>query len=97
MEKLDKDNLELAKRKNADYAGSDDAFKNFKLIEALTDGSVSVEQGILVRISDKVQRIAHLLERENQVQDEKLSDTVNDLSVYAKILKIYLDDKNTTV
>jgi len=84
---------ELHKRKNSDYAGSKDPFKNFRQCENL--GICSVEQGILVRMTDKMSRIATLIgeNTEAKVTDEKLTDTLNDLANYSVILKCYLEAK----
>ena len=85
-----KSELELTRRKNSDYAGADNAFKNFELIEYLTSGRITAAEGLLVRMSDKLIRFANLLSRPAQVKDEKITDTLDDLSVYAKITSIVL-------
>lgn len=82
--------VDLTTRKNADYASNDNAFKNFQAIEFLTDGNISLEEGIIVRITDKFQRAINLLSREAKVADEKITDTLRDISVYARILRIYI-------
>jgi hypothetical protein len=81
----------LTKTKNADYAGEADAFQNFKLIEAL--GAATTEQGFVVRMSDKLQRVSNLISREAKVADEKIEDTLKDLSVYSILFLIYLKSK----
>lgn len=83
------ENVEISRAKNADYANDGDPFQNFRLIDALTGGKVSVEEGLLVRMSDKLQRVANLLNRPGQVKDESVSDTLSDLANYAMILRIY--------
>ena len=85
----------ISRRKNADYAGDADPFKNFRLIELLTNGRITVEEGILVRISDKIQRVANLLEpgKDAQVVDESLLDTLSDAANYLMILRVYLEEK----
>jgi hypothetical protein len=90
FQKITNEMMELTKRKNCDYAGKDNAFRNFELIDYLTGGKVSTAEGILVRMSDKLQRISNLLYAENQVKDEKITDTLFDLSIYSIILNIYL-------
>ena len=90
--KLTEEMYELTSRKNSDYAGPADAFQNFKLIEAL--GAASAEQGFVVRMSDKLQRIANLIHRENRVADEKITDTLQDLAVYSILFLIYLKQKD---
>lgn len=84
--------VSTSKKKNADYAGDEDPFRNFKLCEFL--GVCSTETGILVRICDKISRIANLLNKEAQVLDEKLEDTIDDDINYHAILKAYLKSKN---
>lgn len=86
-------NVEISRKKNSDYADDDDAFKNFHACEML---GISAEMGILVRMSDKLVRIGNLLSRKNIVTDEKITDTLQDLSNYAAILKIYLENKLST-
>lgn len=82
--------LDLIRRKNADYAGSADPFLNFKLSEHL---GIPAEKAIVVRMGDKLQRIANLLEREAQVKDESVDDTLKDLANYSLILLAYLVSK----
>jgi len=81
----------LTKNKNADYAWATDAFKNFRLCESLWINST--EKWILVRMSDKFQRICNLIDKEWLVLDEKITDTLMDLSIYGIILLIYLQNK----
>lgn len=86
-------NLEIAKKKNQDYCGkgeSSDPFKNFRISE---QAGVPVEQGILVRMYDKMSRISTLLSQDAQVKDESVQDTLSDLSNYSLILSNYLDSK----
>ena len=91
FESLCREELATTHAKNRDYASSSDPFLNFHLIERLTGGRVTTEDGILVRISDKLSRIGNLLDgHKPDVVDEKLDDTLLDLAVYAKILRIYL-------
>lgn len=90
MGKIYDECLQIASKKNQDYAGDDDAFKNFKNSEAI---GISVEQGILVRIMDKITRISNLLTRPAAVIDEKIEDTILDVINYFAILYIYLKNK----
>jgi hypothetical protein len=82
---------EISARKNADYAGDSDPFANFRIVEHI--GLCSVEKGIVVRMTDKLARISNLLERDAQVLDESVSDTLSDIINYAAILKAYLYDR----
>jgi hypothetical protein len=83
----------IARAKNSDYADTvNDPYKNFRFCEQL--GVCSVEQGIVVRMSDKLSRISNLLSKEAKVSDEKITDTLLDLANYSIILKLWLEDKN---
>ncbi len=85
-------NLTIAKQKNQDYAGDSDVFKSFKVTEAL--GNTTVEEGFVVRMSDKLARISTLISVEDvQVKDEAITDTLADLANYAAIMSAYLDSK----
>lgn len=81
--------LRLIEKKNSDYAENEDALKNFKLAESL---GVSTQKGILIRMTDKLTRIAHLIEREAHVEDESLEDTIHDLINYTALLKASLQE-----
>lgn len=76
----------IVELKNADYAGENDPFKNFRAAELL---GMTVEQGILLRMSDKMTRIGNLLKSQQKVQDESIEDTLLDLMNYANILLTY--------
>lgn len=83
-------NLKIVEAKNKDYAG-DDTFKAFKLTEAI--GNTTVEEGLLVRMSDKLSRISTLLKKKQHVKDETIEDTLADLANYAAILAAYMSQK----
>ncbi len=75
----------LMERKAADYASVEDPFRNFRQIEALDLGSV--EQGIVVRMGDKLSRMAGFVKNGAfAVEDEALEDTVIDMINYSIIL-----------
>jgi hypothetical protein len=84
--------LEISRAKCGDYA-NDDPFSNFRLAEIM--GICSVEQEILTYITAKMARICNLLvgNKERQVKDETVEDTLHDLINYAAILLAYLDSK----
>lgn len=92
FEELTNQMLSITKAKNHDYSWTTRAFKNFELCENLE--VCSVEAGILVRITDKITRISNLISSENQVADEKITDTLLDLANYALILRIYIETKS---
>lgn len=93
FEEITNEMLEVAKKKNNDYSGDVLAFKNFYTIEFLTNWYTTTEQGFLTRITDKVSRIATLLNREAKVADERSIDTLTDLANYAVLMRIYLETK----
>lgn len=94
--------LDLSMRKNQDYsapaARTGDkyaVFANFMQAERLN--ICSVEAGFLVRLSDKISRLANLIRpgHERAVMDEKLADTLMDTVNYCILLAAYLEVKNT--
>lgn len=90
LEKNDQNGIEIIKAKNHDYANAMDPFKNFRACELF---GLSVEQGILLRMSDKMARIGNLLNAEQKVKDESIEDTILDLKNYANILLVYRQNK----
>lgn len=79
--------VELARRKNSDYAGTargEDAFFNFR---SSVNVGVSPRRAILVRMSDKLSRCSTLLDRPPEVEDEAIRDTLIDIANYAAILE----------
>ena len=88
LEELYAENLETARRKNADYANEADPFANFRSSEKF---GVPVHKGMMVRMGDKMERIANLLNRPAAVADESVLDTLSDLANYAMLLRIWLE------
>lgn len=79
METIQKQGLELFKKKNADYG---DAFAKYGII------------GVLMRIEDKIQRSLSITKNGvNLVKDENIRDTLLDLHNYAAMGLILLDEK----
>lgn len=91
MEMGFKKNLEITRAKNTDYAYGADAFANFRASEMI---GLSVEEGILVRMTDKLMRVSNLIKRSPEVKDESISDTLSDLANYAMIMKVYIEHQN---
>jgi hypothetical protein len=79
----------LCDNKNVDYAQVQEPFSNFEMVESLK--ICDTQTGILVRISDKIARIANLLKRngERAISEEKVEDTMLDLINYSIILLSY--------
>ncbi len=77
MEIIQKEAMELFKKKNTDYG---DAFAKFGII------------GVLMRIEDKIQR-ALSIQKNNitLVEDEKIKDTLLDLHNYAAMALMLLE------
>lgn len=93
-EQMCKSALELMKKKNADYSGSDgvDPFANFRRAEAL--GVCTTEQAFLVRMTDKMSRLSSFAHKGKlSVEDETVYDTLEDLINYSVLLAAYLKSK----
>ena len=70
--KIVTETMELCIKKNKDYGSSvEDTFEKF--------GNISY----LVRITDKYNRICSLLNREGEVKDESIDDTIRDMANYS--------------
>lgn len=80
--------LEIIKVKNADYANSENPFKNFESADIV---GVNVDRAILVRILDKLSRVSNLLEKPAEVKNEAIEDTILDAINYLAILKAHLE------
>lgn len=89
---LYQENLEISRKKNHDYGGERNPFANFMLAEQF---GIPAEKALLVRMSDKMSRIATALTSELQVSDESVADTCKDLANYSMILLMYLENKKT--
>ena len=78
LENVQKDALEMFKKKNADYG---DAFAKFGVI------------GVLMRIEDKIQRSLSISKKNiTMVNDESIRDTLLDLHNYAAMAIMLLDE-----
>lgn len=82
--------IEIVKKKNSDYAADTDPFQNFRLVTHMR--LTNVKTGMMVRISDKLQRTANLLRREAKVKEEKITDTLSDTRNYLNILQVWLQN-----
>ena len=87
LKKFFEDGHALMLKKNTDYADTKDPFRNFRAAEVY---DIPVGQAILIRMSDKMSRVATLLKNEAQVKEESVHDTLTDLANYAAILSTYL-------
>ncbi len=84
------DCLAIAEKKNKDYAGNGDPFKNFN--NSLLVG-VDPARAILVRITDKISRIGNLLDKPGEVTDENIDDSIRDAINYLAILGVLINKK----
>lgn len=89
FETITKEMHELYKRKNSDYGSSiNDTYKKYGMV------------AYLVRMEDKINRARTLVQKQTQnVNDEKLRDTLIDLASYSVLAIMELDkeinyDKN---
>jgi hypothetical protein len=88
------DARDIMRRKNHDYTGDDmSPFANF---EATGDMDVvSVEEGFLVRILDKLKRVNTFIKQgELRVENESFVDAVVDLINYLILLTGYITDQD---
>ena len=77
--------FEITRTKNSDYARKDEALANFKRFGAL---------GVLVRISDKYERVFNAMWHQHKfLVDESLTDTVMDMAVYSIIMLVLLEEE----
>jgi len=98
IKKSNKEGFKLIEMKNSDYAGKKDPFKNFKLFETLMQGvdlnkCDLTEIALMVRLSDKIQRMANLLDKPPAVETESFDDTCLDNANYSHILRAYRKNK----
>lgn len=91
MTKITKENMQNAHDellqtfvdKNADYGNSfESSLEEYGLIAAL------------IRMDDKMGRLRTLIKSEAKVKDESISDTLRDLSNYALMASVWLDNKD---
>jgi hypothetical protein len=85
---------ELHIKKSAGYAGKDnpDPWANFRMANAF---GVTPVQGCLVRMSDKYIRITNLVKnKENDMVDENIKDTLFDLAAYALIAICLIEEED---
>jgi len=78
------DIYELLKIKGKDYADPDRPFANF---ESGKDIGISTEQMIILRISEKLERVKRVMVRGNEV-DETLEDTLKDIIGLSALLYV---------
>ena len=84
--------IEITAKKNHDYALDNNPFSNFEKAELL--GICSNEAGFLIRIMDKISRLTNYLNKGTLlVEDESVTDTIQDASNYLILLAGYIQSK----
>lgn len=85
---------DIMRAKNHDYtSGSDDPFANFRASETL---GVPGVVGILIRASDKFQRIRSFVEQGRlQVPNESVDDAIRDVVNYMILMRGLIIDQRT--
>jgi len=82
----------IAEKKNHDYNSGKDPFSNFQNVQLLN--IASTEQGILVRMTDKLSRLSSFVKKDvMMVKDESIEDTCMDLANYALLFSAYVKSK----
>jgi hypothetical protein len=83
----------LSIAKNHDYTGdADNPFANFERVEAL--GICGTATGFLVRITDKVSRLATFARHQRlAVADESVRDTIVDAINYLALLSAWVESR----
>ena len=90
LNKEHKSQMALMSKKVADYSGTEDCNANLKACEVM--GLCSMEQGVLLRMLDKMRRLITLSKKTTiSVRSESKIDTLRDLRIYAGALMYELE------
>ena len=85
MHKFHAQNLEIAEKKNNDYADSEDALSNFRDFGFY---------GVVVRLNDKFKRLVNIVKKGSySVEDESIEDTLRDIDNYIPIAYVMLKEE----
>lgn len=90
LENIYAESVDISRAKNQDYAQDDDPFQNFRMSEFM---GVSIPRAILVRVTDKLVRVANLLDKDPVVANESVEDTIKDALNYLAFILIYRRQK----
>ena len=86
IKKLQKREMKIIKEKNVGYSSKKDVLENFRFVG---------EIGLIGRMGDKLIRAKNVIKRgKSNLKDERIEDTLMDLSNYANLLIVYLEVKN---
>jgi hypothetical protein len=87
--------FEILQKKNQDYASGDDPYANFRKGEIFD--ICSTEAGILLRITDKMSRLATFVKNKKlSVDNESFEDSILDIINYMVLFSAYVQDKNNS-
>lgn len=90
-----KKQAEIIRKKNADYSRGEDEYRNFRLVNYVMPW-ISVEEGIIIRMIDKLARLANLAKYgDAYVTEESFEDTCDDTANYSNILKAFRQNENS--
>lgn len=82
----------IHQKKNDDYAGSDDAFENFKRSAQLMSWFKNEEDKAFINlIATKLARLATLLNKEGTPNNESIQDSFLDLTTYCALWSSYYE------
>ena len=95
FEEITTEMLEVAKKKNNDYSW-ELAFWNFDLVSVVRKWRTTAEEWFIVRLCDKIWRIANLIDWEAKVTSESISDSLLDMANYCLLMKIYIETKDSS-
>jgi hypothetical protein len=85
--------VETMRKKNEDYSGCEDPFRNFRSAEYM---GIHPVQGILIRINDKLQRVnTYVTKGVLKVDDESAEDSIDDAINYLILAKGMLVEEGT--
>lgn len=90
-EELSQRSRTIMAEKNHDYS-KEGALGNFFVAEALQ--ASSAENGIIVRLGDKLSRLVSISAKGNRVANESALDTILDVINYAVLLAAILEEKS---
>lgn len=82
---------QLHARKNTDYAKEENPLSNFYLVgESLGKRAAEIA---LMHIATKYFRVVNLWQEGKDALNESMEDTLSDMSIYAKIMRILLEEE----
>lgn len=87
--------VDLLCKKRADYGTSSILETPLTRIFCMYPESMCIAAGVLNRLSDKFKRLENILGNEDNIANESIDDTLNDIIGYALIMKSLRDNTFT--